>query len=166
MDLDSKEGGRTTLAQALSRVACFAFLTLVTNSCGGKLADDGRNALRRDASDSFGVPGQEDSAGAVPYAHDFSSACADFASVMGRVSCESCVSRANAGRCGTLWSQLESQCQPAYGCGFSSCICTSPCSTATLCSCLAGCLPVADSSCKQLWAEAMQCVGSFCVGGC
>jgi hypothetical protein len=97
----------------------------------------------------------------------FSSACASYASVSGRASCDSCISRATGrAECGAAWNTLETQCGPQYLCVVTHCICRSPCNTADLCSCAAGCLPVHASRCTKLWAEAMQCVGSFCAGGC
>ena len=93
----------------------------------------------------------------------FSSACAGFAAASGRISCESCLRQVN---CDALWQSLETQCGPAYRCGVANCLCTSPCNTVGLCACLAGCLPVEDNPCTQLWAQAMQCATSHCGGGC
>ncbi len=97
----------------------------------------------------------------------FSRACSSYASISGRVSCESCISEAqqHAG-CSTAWSKLETQCGSQYLCVVSHCFCVAPCNTADLCSCTAGCLPLGNSPCTGLWAEAMQCVGSSCAGGC
>ena len=118
--------------------------------------------------DSLLDHGEADAPHPPPMGAAFSASCSTYAGVVGRVSCEGCVSRAQAQpTCAATWAQLSMQCQSNYLCVVSNCFCTSPCSTAGLCSCAAGCLPANDGDpCVRLWSEAMKCVGSACTGGC
>src|SRR5258708_4128099 len=168
--------------------ACFGLaLAVATGGCGGKLLGDlpdGGDALApspiEDAAprplDGAGSPldgslsdhGEADAPPPPPMGAAFSASCSAYSGVVGRVSCEGCVSRAQAQpTCASTWAQLSMQCQSNYLCVVSNCFCTSPCSTAGLCSCAAGCLPANDGDpCVRLWSEAMKCVGSACTGGC
>ena len=103
-----------------------------------------------------------------PTGQGFLKACSMYAAVSGRVSCESCISQAETRDvCASIWSELSAQCQYEYLCVVSHCFCTSPCTTTGLCDCAAGCLPLNDADpCVDLWTQAMQCVGSSCIGGC
>jgi hypothetical protein len=96
--------------------------------------------------------------------NSFAKACVAFSSSIGKTACEKCVNDADR-ECNGLWTQLREQCPVAYSCG-SDCACTAPCSTTNLCACVAGCLPLYDSPCNDLWTQVMQCIGSVCGGSC
>ena len=119
----------------------------------------GDDTTQADAAPANSADAQSRSPGS-----SFSAACRAFASSVGRTSCEACVSQAN-GQCDDQWSQLREQCELAYDCG-TQCICTAPCSSADVCSCIAGCLPLQDNPCTRLWTALMSCVGSVCAGHC
>lgn len=160
------ERSRAGCCREVARAAAFA---LATAACGGRFVlsssaesdSDGAANPGEDAAAPEAPEGGRDAGASPPVG--FLTACASYASVSGRVSCESCVARAS---CDAVWAQLSSQCGPAYLCGISHCLCTSPCDTSTLCSCLAGCLPIGESLCADLWANAMQCAASPCAGKC
>ena len=94
----------------------------------------------------------------------FFAACNTFAPSFGKASCETCINEASV-MCDNDWSQLREQCQVAYLCG-TGCLCTAPCGTNDLCACVAGCLTLGDSPCKELWTEVMRCIGSVCADHC
>jgi hypothetical protein len=146
-------GGRLTSHQATG--ASMPNVSLADDS--GLTRDDGSEPV--DGSASYRTGPNDDARS--PMANTlFPSACSAYASLMARRSCENCIREANLKRCS--WTQLETQCQPSYECVYQSgCF-----GAVDACSCMAGCLPVQDNACTQLWAEAMQCVASFCAGGC
>jgi hypothetical protein len=132
----------------------------------GKAPDSAAPVLDASAEQGFdgGSPSFSLDDGGAASATPFAMACETYASAIGKLSCEGCISTAN-GACNALWSELRDQCGVGYACGI-TCGCTAPCNTAGLCSCVAGCLPVEDNPCTRLWSEVMQCIGSACAGHC
>lgn len=96
----------------------------------------------------------------------FAASCAAFATAYGKASCTACINTAN-GSCAAQQERLGDQCQVAFECGM-QCFCsTAPCATSsTLCSCVAGCLPLNGGACNELWADWLQCSASVCSGHC
>lgn len=152
---------------------------LVMNACGGRVlttspADDASALSSADVTDapSLDAPiGKDTTPLQVPSAaadarssgpppSSFPVACTSFAALVGKTSCEACVSQANR-QCDREWSELQQQCPVAYACGI-QCVCTAPCSSADVCGCITGCLPLHDDPCTRLWTAAMSCVGSAC----
>jgi hypothetical protein len=164
-----RRASRTGIHRALARgaIALAAFMT----ACGGRLVPDasgGRPGSRDGATTDDGIAQDGVANGSAPNGL-FPSACASYALVAGQASCAGCIMRAMQANCGALQTRLQDQCSSVYLCGVSHCPFNdppTPSGTASLCSCVAGCLPTADSPCTQLWSAVMQCVGSYCAGGC
>jgi hypothetical protein len=124
------------------------------------VADAGAGTLELDSGPTRPLPSDS------PNPSVLLSACTPFAAIWGRTACQACINDSN-NSCHAIWQQLSVNCDPQYSCGYDHCLCTSPCATSELCTCVAGCVPPDQSNqCTRLWTEAMQCVASFCAKHC
>jgi hypothetical protein len=168
-------------ASALRGAVALGSIVALASGCGGRVlaisALDGSSPASSPADASggldrsldedvraVGVPAVSADAQSSSSATSFSVACDSFAPSVGKTSCELCVNQADR-ECNGEWSQLREQCEVGYACG-SECICTAPCSSSDVCSCIAGCLPIQDNPCTSLWTAVMTCIGSICAGHC
>ena len=157
-------GGRTLPVSTPDDALPSSSITDTRESGAIDVGASGPDGLGDETTEADAAPvGSADAQSGSPVG-SFSAACSVFASSVGVTSCEACVSQANR-QCDEQWSQLREQCELAYACG-TQCICTDPCSSAGVCSCIAGCLPLQDNPCTRLWTALMSCVGSVCAGHC